>query len=95
MICHSVLWRLHDPRDAAAFQAELLSCRAVVAGIRRYDVGRAQDDLPGNVDVALVAWFDDRAALEAYLQHPQHQAVSQRIGPLRRERHVLDFEIPA
>jgi hypothetical protein len=51
--------------------------------------------LPGNVDVALVAWFDDAQALNAYLDHPQHLAVSQRIGPLRSERHVLDFEMSA
>ncbi len=95
MICHTVLWRLKDGRDAETFRAALLTCRDVVPGIRRYDVGLPMADLPGNVDVALVAWFDDRPALDAYLQHPQHQAVSQRIGPLRSERHVLDFEIPA
>ena len=95
MICHTVLWRLKGGRDAATFRAELLSCREIVAGTRRYDVGLASDGLPGNVDVALVAWFDDLAALEAYLQHPQHQAVSLRIGPMRSERHVLDFEITA
>ncbi len=93
MICHTVLWCLKDPADAETFRAELLSCRALVDGLRRYDVGLRRDGMPGNVDVALVAWFDDAAALKAYLDHPQHQAVSQRIGPLRRERHVLDFEM--
>ncbi|MFM2066965.1 MAG: hypothetical protein RLZZ584_1874 [Pseudomonadota bacterium] len=95
MICHTVLWRLHDPADAGRFRAELLSCRDLVPGLRRYDVGIRHDALPGNVDVALVAWFDDAAALQAYLDHPQHLAVSRRIGPLRSERHVLDFELPA
>jgi hypothetical protein len=95
VICHTVLWRLHDPADAERFRAELLSCRALVPGLRRYDVGIKQEALPGTVDVALVAWFDDLPALNAYVHHPQHQAVSQRIGPLRRERHVLDFEVPA
>jgi hypothetical protein len=95
MICHNVLWRLKNPADAETFRAELLSCRALVPGLRRYDVGLRRDELPGNVDVALVAWFDDAQALNAYLDHPQHLAVSQRIGPLRSERHVLDFEMSA
>jgi Stress responsive A/B Barrel Domain len=95
MICHTVLWQLKSPQDAEAFRAELLTCRGLVPGLRRYDVGLRSDELAGNVDVALVAWFDDVRALNDYLQHPQHQAVSQRIAPLRSQRHVLDFEISA
>ena len=93
MICHTVLWMLHDPARATEFRAELLSCRDLVPGVRRFDVGIRASDLPASADVALVAWFDDTAALVAYQDHPIHRAISQRIAPWRRERHVLDFEM--
>lgn len=94
MICHTILWHLSDPAQAEAFRAELLSCRELVPGQRRYDVGLRSEALPATADVALIAWFDDAAALVAYQTHPQHQAVSRRIAPWRSERHVLDFELP-
>lgn len=92
-VCHTVLWTLHDPARAGDFRAELLRCRALVPGLRRFDVGVRGAGLPASVDVALVAWFDDAAALAAYQDHPTHQAVSERIAPWRRERHILDFEL--
>jgi hypothetical protein len=45
------------------------------------------------VHVCLIATFDDAEALERYQAHPVHQAVSARIGPLRKARHLLDYEL--
>jgi hypothetical protein len=43
--------------------------------------------------VCLIATFDDADALKRYQQHPVHQAVSERIGLLRKARHLLDYEV--
>ncbi len=93
MIRHVVLWELHDPADAAAFCEALDTCRALVPGQRGWELARRGGTLPASVDVCLIASFDDAAALEAYQHHPVHQAVSAGLTPLRRARHVIDFEV--
>ena len=41
----------------------------------------------------IVMWnFDDKAALQAYLEHPVHVEVSATLGCLRESRSVLDYE---
>ncbi len=92
MIQHIVMWSLRDPADAPQFKALLDGCASLVPGILRFEVGIRSTALEANVDVVLVSAFADAAALDAYQNHPQHQAVGARLGPLRRERHVLDFE---
>jgi len=93
MIRHVVMWELHDPAQAGVFRDALLTCAGVVEGMRDYEVAMKSPALPASVDVCLVASFDDAQALQRYQDHPQHQAVSRRIGPLRKTRHVLDYEV--
>jgi quinol monooxygenase YgiN len=85
------MWDLNDPADAAAFAAELRSCRDLVPGMREFEVGMRAEGLAASHDVVLVSSFDDASALAAYQDHPHHQAVSARLGKLRKSRAVLDF----
>jgi hypothetical protein len=95
MIRHVVMWELHDAADAPAFRDALLTCAHLVAGMRGYEVAIKSDALPASAHVCLVATFDDADALQRYQDHPAHRAVSQRIGPLRKARHLLDYEVAA
>ena len=92
---HVVMWTLNDPADAARFKAVLESCQAIVPGILEFEVGIRKPGLDASCDVVLVSTFVERAALEAYLQHPVHRDVAAVLGPMRRERTVLDYEIPS
>ena len=93
MIRHVVMWELHDPAQAGAFRDALAACNHLVDGMRGYELAAKSASLPASVDVCLIATFDDADALQRYQQHPTHRAISARIAPLRKQRHVLDFEI--
>jgi quinol monooxygenase YgiN len=93
MIRHVVMWELHDAADAASFRDALLPCAHLVEGQRGYEVAIASDALPASVHVCLIATFDDAQALQRYQEHPVHQEVVRRIGPLRRQRHILDYDV--
>ncbi|HXD04582.1 MAG TPA: Dabb family protein [Burkholderiaceae bacterium] len=92
MIHHIVMWTLVDPAQAPEFKALLDGCADLVPGMRHFDVAIRTEGLEANADVVLVSVFDDAAALDAYQQHPHHKAVGAKLGPMRRTRHVLDFE---
>jgi len=93
MIRHVVMWELHDPANAKSFRTALLSCAHLVEGQRGFEVALASGALPASVHVCLIATFDDALALKHYQEHPVHKAVSERIGPLRKARHLLDYEL--
>lgn len=92
MIRHVVIWKLKRAGDAPRFKALLDGCKALVPGIVEFDVGVRCDGLEANADVVLVSTFIDKAALDAYQNHPQHKAVGAELGPLREARSVLDYE---
>ena len=94
-IRHIVMWNMLDATSAARFKAQLDSCRQLVPGILEWEVGIRQPGLDASVDVVLVSTFADRAALDAYQSHPHHKAVSALIGPWRRTREVLDYDVAA
>ena len=94
MIRHTVMWKLHDPRDAARFKALRDSCATLVPGMEQFEVGIRGEALEANVDVVLVSLFADRAALDAYQNHPHHKNVSAQLGALREVRHVIDHLVP-
>lgn len=92
MIQHVVIWTLKDPADAPRFKALLDSCANLVPGMLALEVGIRTPGLEANADVVLVSSFTDAAALDAYQQHPTHQAVAAQLGPMRSERRVVDYE---
>ena len=93
MIKHIVMWKLKDPADAGRFRDELLACRAIVPGIREFEVAARAEGLEANVDVLLYSVFADKAALDAYQVHPRHKEAGLLLGQLRESRTVLDYEV--
>ena len=98
MIRHIVAWKLaaEDPAERAAqgrrIAADLLALRGVVPSLLDISVG--PDVIGGgNWDVALVADFADRAGLDAYQTHPDHQAVVGYVRSVVSDRVAVDFEV--
>jgi quinol monooxygenase YgiN len=99
MIRHIVMWKLkEEAAGASRAQNALLvkewldACRDAVPGILRFEAHVAQEGLESTCDVLLYSEFASRAALEAYNQHPLHQLLKTRVGPLRESRYCFDHE---
>jgi heme-degrading monooxygenase HmoA len=99
MIKHIVMWKLKDHAEgadraanAARMKALLDGCRDIVPGIVEFEVALARPGLEATYDVVLYSVFADKAALDAYQDHPQHVAVKPFIGAVRLERQCMDYE---
>ena len=98
-IVHIVMWRMNaataDERlsqartAAAAFEAT----RGTISGVLDMQVGVNVVDAPEAWDLALSMRFKNRAALEAYSDHPAHLEIKRLVGPMRMERKQVDFEL--
>jgi quinol monooxygenase YgiN len=88
---HIVIWTLHHPHEAERFKELLDSCAQLVPGMLSFEVGIRSDGLEANADVVLVSAFASREALEAYLHHPHHKEIAAQLGPMRKERSVVDY----
>jgi len=75
-----------DPKSAAA-TLQTLQAREPV------EVVLAQPGLEATYDVVLYSEFEDKAALDAYVKHPVHQAVVPFIGAIREARQCMDYEV--
>jgi quinol monooxygenase YgiN len=65
----------------------------VVPGILKFEAVVAQPGLEATYDVILYSEFADKAALDAYQEHPQHQALKPFFGAVRDGRQCMDYEI--
>jgi hypothetical protein len=99
MIKHIVMWKLKDRAEgaeraanAATMKALLYDCRDIVPGIVEFEVALARPGLEATYDVVLYSVFADKAALDAYQDHPKHVAVKPFIGAVRLERQCMDYE---
>lgn len=74
MIKHVVCFKLADPTPEACEKARavLLSMEGKVEQIRHIEVGVDFLHSARSYDIHLEVWVDDRAALDAYQQHPYH-----------------------
>jgi quinol monooxygenase YgiN len=100
MVKHIVIWRLRDRGDTAARNkgarriAELLeSMRGKIPGLLKIEVGHNFLDDANAADLVLYSEFQTRAALDAYQNHPVHEAVKPEIRDLVTERRVVDYEV--
>jgi len=103
MIVHVVLFRLkpglsEDARDALAAALsratrEIPSIRAARLG-SRITIGRAYEQLmTTDYSFAAILEFDDRSALQTYLDHPAHEQLAQRFYASVGEALTYDFEL--
>jgi len=100
MIKHIVMWKLKDHAEGAdkatnviKLKALLETCRNIVPGLLTLEVGLANADLEASYDVVLYSEFTDKAALDAYQEHPTHQAIKPFIAAVRMERQCMDYEV--
>ncbi|MFC0251894.1 Dabb family protein [Massilia consociata] len=100
MIKHIVMWKLKDEAEGAdratnarEMKRRLDACAGIVPGILTFEVTLAQPGLEATYDVVLYSEFADRAALQAYIDHPTHKAVVPFIGAVREARQCMDYEV--
>ncbi len=100
MIKHIVLWKLKEQAEganrvtnAAKMKAMLDACANLVPGILKFEAVLAQPGLEATYDVILYSEFTDKAALEAYQDHPDHVALKPFFGAVREARQCMDYEV--
>ncbi len=79
MLIHIVCWKYKPEVDEEVrnrHRAELRALAGVITGIERFDVGADILHLDRSYETGLVAVFPDRAGLDAYTVHPEHQRVA-------------------
>ncbi len=99
MIKHIVMWKLKEQAEgadratnAAKMKALLDACADLVPGILKFETALAQPGLECTYDVVLYSEFASSAALDAYQQHPQHQALKPFFGAVREARQCMDYQ---
>jgi antibiotic biosynthesis monooxygenase (ABM) superfamily enzyme len=100
MIKHIVMWKLKDfaegadrATNAAKMKEKLEACAALVPGTLKFEVALAQPGLEATYDIVLYSEFDSKSALDAYADHPTHQALKPFIGAVRESRQCMDYHI--
>ncbi|TAM02529.1 MAG: Dabb family protein [Paraburkholderia sp.] len=98
VIRHIVMWKLKESAEGATreenlvkFKALLEGCRNLVPGTLHLEVGLAQPGLASTFDIALVSDFTDKAALDAYQDHPDHVVVKKFAGAVSEGRQCVDY----
>lgn len=100
MLKHIVMWQLKEEAEGAdkasnarKMKALLDDCAGIVPGILKFEVALAQPGLEATYDIVLYSEFASSAALDAYQNHPQHQALKPFVGAVRLARQCMDYEI--
>ena len=95
MLTHIVVWK-YKPEVSEEQRREhverLRRLDGLIPEIRSFAVGRDVLKLPRSYHTGLVATFHDRAGLEAYDAHPEHQAVAQLGRTISEHVASVDFE---
>ena len=95
MLTHIVVWK-YKPEVSEEQRREhverLRRLDGLIPEIRSFAVGRDVLRLPRSYHTGLVATFQDRAGLEAYDAHPEHQAVAQLGRTISEHVASVDFE---
>ncbi len=95
MLTHIVVWK-YKPEVGEEERREHVARLRALAGripeIESFAVGRDVLSLPRSYHTGLVATFRDRAGLEAYDAHPEHQAIVQLGRTISEHVASVDFE---
>jgi len=99
MLKHIVMWTFKDhaegadkPTNLRKAKALLDACAGIVPGMGRFEIAIAQPGLECSHDLVMYAEFADRAALDAYVHHPQHEALKPFMSAMRQARQCMDYE---
>jgi hypothetical protein len=103
MLFHIALFRPRPdltPADRAGLVEAFESALQRIPSIRRFHVGRRvthgagyEGLMPVSLDYAAVLEFDDLAGLEAYLEHPAHQALGSRFMSSLESSAIFDYQM--
>ncbi|MBF0544039.1 MAG: Dabb family protein [Candidatus Riflebacteria bacterium] len=100
MLRHIVFWKFKkdangdsSEKNTKEAKRRLATLPALIPQIRKYELGIAQNTGPAAMDLSLISEFDDRQALDSYINHPDHKKVSEFISTIREARAVVDYEI--
>ncbi len=93
MVRHIVMWRLKKREDGHRLKEALEALRGRIPGLLDIQVGLDFLHSEQSADMVLIADLQDRAALEAYQQHPLHQAVIPMMRQATLSRTVVDFDL--
>lgn len=100
MIKHIVMWKLKEHAEGEdkatnmrKLKALLETCRDIVPGLVKLEVGLATPHLEASYDVVLYSEFTDTTALDAYQKHPTHEAIKSFVAAVRLERQCMDYEV--
>jgi len=95
---HVVMWRLLETaqgrtatENALLMKAELETMRGRIPGMPFLQVGVDARRRANSYDVVLICVFDDAEALEAYHDHPDHNAVKPLVQAVRGETVIVDY----
>lgn len=98
MIHHIVLWKLNESNDtdtklatAEDIKQRLEKLTHRISEIQELRVGIDLGEIEGNFDIALHSVFANQADLEAYQQHPEHQAAGAFIKSVVAKRVCVDY----
>ena len=95
MIRHIIFFKFKADATEAAIadlEASLNGLPGLIAEIRAFSCGRDVLRSARSYDLALIADFDDLAALDRYQVHPDHQAVVAKVKVLAESVMAVDFE---
>ena len=101
LIRHIVMWKLKETAEGASradnlakLKGLLEGCRKLVPGTPRHlEVGFAEPGLFSTYDIVLVTEFADKAALDAYQEHPDHVVVKQFAQAVAEVRQCVDYVV--
>ena len=97
MIEHILLFRWNETTTQESIDYAMMELRTLqekIPGILDVSSGKNFSDRSKGFTHAMIFRFKDRAALDSYIPHPEHQRVVQKIlNPIRAETLVVDFEV--
>jgi quinol monooxygenase YgiN len=100
MVKHIVVWKLKESAEGADKKENALKIRKALEAIRntipgmiRLEVGMDFSSTETSGDIVLYSEFEDRAALEVYQAHPEHQKAAAFVRSVVAERRLIDYEI--
>ena len=95
MIRHIVLFQIKDEYKAEIPQlvANFYGMKGKIEGLLELEAGADFLHSERSYDIALITVFSDRAAFDAYQNHPVHLPVKQRMHEVRSASVACDYEI--